>query len=279
MSLISRKRHEKKAPLREDDPWSDDTEAAEKPVRTCVQKPRLFSQKRESKTTATSGANRYGLDGVRGDYRGEIKESMRTIKRGDTRGAGEGKEDAAQALPSLIAKARISFKRRQEKEDAKPKKPRKVKMAKLDQLWFVLVTEKFPRCVPPLWDAKHRALAKSITNRIGPENIGPFIKWSVENWTAVMQTSFKWMTASPPPPVPALAFLSKFLHVFTEHREKLQDAPLQLEHMVKGLNMTKREEPRRSANTTPVPSRKLTLPKKDLGATVIPSPSKYEWRD
>jgi hypothetical protein len=107
---------------------------------------------------------------------------------------GEGKEDAAQALPRLIAKARISFKRRQEKEEAKPKKPQKPKVAKVDQLWFVLVTEKFPRCVPPLWDAKHKSLAKHLINRIGGDQIGGFIKWAIENWTAVIQTSFKWMT-------------------------------------------------------------------------------------
>lgn len=280
MPLISKKRHEKKAPVREDDPWEEESPSSEKEDCTCVQKPRLLRLKRASKTVAMSGANRYGLDGVRGDYRGERKESMRTIERGDTRGDGEGKEDSLeQALPRIIAKARLSLTRRQEKEAAKPRKPRKVKVAAIDKLWFVMVTERFPRCVPPLWDAKHRSLAKSIANRVGPENVGGFIKWAIENWTAVMQTSFKWMTAKPPPPVPALPFLSKFLHVFTEHRERLQDAPLQLEHMVKGLNMTKRTETRRESITPPVSTRKLVLPKKDLGATVIPSPVTYEWRD
>lgn len=231
---------------------------------------------------AATDGGRGGIEGV-----GEDIGGGRGAGKGEEKGGGEGERAGREPMSTtpgflgkLIHKAHIAFKRKQDRESKRP-----APIPKIDRLWFSIVIKHFPRAVPPLWDAKHRGLAKHLTKRIGPERIVDFVKWAVEHWTLVMQTKFEWVKKFPVPSTPELPFLVKFVHVFNEVREKAQDSPLDPVAMakglglLKGLNLSKKPEECRTLNTPPISPSKPSLPKKDLYDTSIPLPKLPPWRD
>lgn len=231
---------------------------------------KLIALKRRSDIATGEVGDWGGVGGIIGGDKGEYENH----KGGGKRGGGGGKEPSPLNLGKLIEKANIAFRRKQEREAKRP-----VPIPKIDRLWFSIVIQHFPRAVPPLWDTKHRGLAKHLANRIGPENVVEFVKWAVENWAVLIQSAFGWMKRSAPPPTPSLPFLVKFIHTFQDAKEKAKDSPLDVAILVKGLNLAKKGAVCRDSILPPVPTGKPILLKKDLSATVSALPKLPNWRD
>lgn len=125
---------------------------------------------------------------------------------------------------------------------------RKKRAPKFYRFWPSWVIQKFPEAVPPIWGAKEKALAKHLTARIGGDRILEFVKWSIDNWSAVIRTRFNWANRMTPPPTPQLPFLVKFVHIFNQAKNASNDHPLQVAELVRGLNLGKRHGECRNLN-------------------------------
>jgi len=160
-------------------------------------------------------------------YRQTPEESVGTFEKVTATGL-------AQTEQTPFREANIAFKRKRT-----DKMNRRKRAPKLGDLWFSLVAARFPSEVLQPWGPKEKALAKHLTSRIGAEHITEFVKWAIENWTAVIESSFQWMRR-PAPQTPTLPFLVKFVHLFGQAKEASKDHPLNIEELIRGLSMGKK---------------------------------------
>lgn len=89
----------------------------------------------------------------------------------------------------------------------------------VDAAWRLALIETFPGTAYRTWGVREKAQIKVVLRTWRGDCTFPqFVDWAVRNWTAIMRKQFKWMTKSPPPPVPTLSFLIAFVDQFSDAR-------------------------------------------------------------